>query len=246
MINCLLLASLFLSATTSPSAVPPSTTATNAPSPLLLREISPDIFEYKQIRLDRKNHQISFPATVNQRVGSIEYLLVNDKGKTHESLFSTALLPHDIHLAMLLIGLHDNSKINAEETEPPPAIDEAYLQTAPKLKGTPVNLSVSWADSKGKQEVAAEDWVSNLQTKKPMSRGTWIYNGSLIQDGVFLADSELSLIAVITDPTALVNNTRPGYDNDEIWQARDDVIPPLDTPVVITVSIAGPATSGKP
>jgi hypothetical protein len=74
-----------------------------------------------------------------------------------------------------------------------------------------------------------------------MTSSPWTYNGSMVQDGVFLADQELSIVAVITDPTALVNNPRDGYDNDEIWQVQDKVVPPLDTPVEISIALANPA-----
>ncbi len=209
-------------------------------------QVAPDVLEYKGIRMDKKDRWISFPATINQRVGLIEYLLVNDKGKTHESLFATKLMPHDIHVAMLLIGLKEDAKANAEEAVPPSAIDSAYLHAAPKLKGSPVRISVSCSDQ-GKQKTApAENWISNLQTNRAMTPGAWTYNGSLIENGVFLADAELSIIAVVTDPTALVNNPRKGYDNDEIWQVKDEAVPPLDTPVEIILTLVDSAAAAKP
>jgi hypothetical protein len=154
--------------------------------------------------------------------------------------------PRDIHIALLLIGLKDNTKANAEEPAPPSAIDAGYLRSAPKLKGTPVLLSVAWTQDGKRKEVPAEDWVLNLQTKHHMSSGPWTYNGSMVQDGVFLADQELSIVAVITDPTALVNNTRKGYDNEDIWQVREAAVPPLDTPVEISITLAAPITPAKP
>jgi hypothetical protein len=242
------LALLILLMGASPLAAQP----TNAPAPAPtsnplqdLREISPGVLEYHGIQLDKKNHRISFSGTVNQRVGLVEYLLVNELGKVHESLFATKMLPHDIHLALLLIGLKDENNVNAKEQAPPSAIDSAYLQAAPKLKGAPVLISVKWTLNGKTTKVPAENWILNLKTNHPMTTGTWTYNGSMIQDGVFLADQELSIVAVITDPTALVNNPREGYDDDEIWQLRDDVIPPMDTPVEITITLAEP-TSTKP
>lgn len=206
-----------------------------------MREVAPGILEYNGVRLDKKNHRISFPATVNQRQGLIEYLLVNEKGKIHESLLATKVLPRDIHLALLLIGLKETA--NPNEPLPPTAIDTPYLQSAPKLKGTPVLLSVAWTQDGKRREAAAEEWIFNLQTNRPMTPGPWTYNGSLVRDGVFLADQELSIMAVITDPTALVNNPREGYDNDEIWQAREKRVPPLDTPVEVTITLAGSAAT---
>jgi hypothetical protein len=245
MVPSFLLLLAMLAQTTNPPtpAVPPPAQSSAIPA---LREVAPGVLEYNGVRLDKKNHRISFPATVNQRVGLIEYLLVNEKGKTHESLFETKVLPHDIHLALLLIGLKEDAKENPTETPPPQAIDSAYLHSAPKLKGAPVSISVVWTDQGKKTEIAAEDWVLNLETNHPMTRGLWTYNGSFIENGVFLADEELSIVAVVTDPTALVNNPRQGYDDDEIWQARDEVVPPLDTPVEIIITLAKSTDNNKP
>jgi hypothetical protein len=218
-----------------------TTAPTPAPTPPAtphLREIAPGIFEYNGVRLDKKNHRISFPAIVNQREGFIEYLLVHEKGKVHESLFSTAVPPLDLHLAMLLVGLKEDEHANSNAPVPPSAIDSAYLQSAPKLKGTYVQISVAWMQDGRRREVSPDQWILNLQTNRPMTPGPWTYNGSLVQDGVFLATQELSIIAVITDPTALVNNPRAGYDNDEIWQVQDKVVPPLNTPVEISITLA--------
>lgn len=228
----------------------PSADATPATPPVQasaaipdLKEVAPGILEYHGVRLDKKNQRISFPAVVNQREGLIEYALVNVKGKTHESLFSTKLMPRDIHLGMILIGYKEDASANSKEHVPPTAIDSAYLQSAPRLKGPDVSLTVSWTIAGQKKEVPIEDCILNLQTNKPMAPGAWTYNGSMIEDGAFLADQELSIFAVITDPTTLVNNPRPGYDNDEIWQLRPEVVPALDTPVEINITLLPPASA---
>ncbi len=225
---------ILLAQTTSPQAAPQKTPP---PAPIV-REVGPDKLEFKGILLEKKKQRISFPGAVNQRDGLIEYVLVSEKGKTHESLLATKVQPHDIHLALLLIGLKQDSKENANETAPPSAINSQYLQSAPKLKGAPVLLSVAWTQEGKRREVPVEDWILNLQTNHSMSRGTWTYNGSLIdENGVFLADQELSIVAVVTDPIALVNNPREGYNDDQIWQVLKDAVPPLNTPVEISITL---------
>jgi hypothetical protein len=223
-----------------PQQAPAPEARTPATAPVL-REVAPGILEYNGVRLDKKNRRISFPATVNQRQGLIEYLLVNENGKVHESLLATKMLPHDIHLALLLIGLKETA--NPNEPVPPSAIDPSYLHAAPKLKGAPVRISLAWTQDGKRREASAEEWIFNLQTNRLMTPGPWTYNGSLVQDGVFLADQELSIAAVITDPTALVNNPRKGYDNDEIWQVREKAVPPLDTPIEVSITLAESATA---
>ncbi|MDD5262657.1 MAG: YdjY domain-containing protein [Methylacidiphilales bacterium] len=225
---------ILLAQTTSPQAVPQKT----PPPTQLVREVGPDELEFKGILLQKKKHRILFPGTLNQRDGLIEYVLVGEKGKTHESLLATKVQPHDIHMALLLIGLKQDTKDNPNETAPPSAIDSQYLQSAPKLKGAPVLLSVAWTQEGKRREVPVEDWILDLKTNHPMSRGLWTYNGSLIdENGVFLADQELSIVAVVTDPIALVNNPRQGYNDDQIWQVLKDAAPPLNTPVVISITL---------
>jgi hypothetical protein len=235
-----------LAQTTNPPPQQPVSPAVGAhAAEPVVHEVAPGIFDYHGVRLDQKKRQISFPAEVNQKVGLIEYLLVNEKGKVHESLLATKIIPHDIHLALLLIGLQEDSTANANEAVPPQAIDTPYLQSAPKLKGPFVRISVAWTENGERKEVPADQWVFNLQSGKTMTAGPWTYNGSLVKDGAFLADQELSIVAVITDPTALVNNPREGYDNDEIWQANEKVIPPLDTPVDVIITIPEPTTKNQ-
>ena len=233
----LLLAASLLAQST--NATPPPT-ADNATNAVGLREVAPGILDYHGVRLDKKNHRVTFDATVNQREGLIEYLLVNDKGKVHESLLATKIAPHDIHLALLLVGLKEDKKSNISEPLPPSAIDSAYLHAAPKLKGSPVSISLAWKQDGKPQQAPADNWIFNLHTNKLMSPGPWTYNGSLVEDGQFLADSELSIVAVITDPTALANNPREGYDDDQIWQIQDKAVPAMDTPVEVTFTLTDP------
>jgi hypothetical protein len=221
---------------------PPAPTAQPQVSSILaeIKEVSPGVYDYHHIRLDKKNHTVTFPATLNQRSGLIEYALVNVKGKTHESLLKTDVVPRDIHLALLLIGLKPDPGANTKDAAPPSAIDPAYLQNAPKLTGADVRLSVAWTQDGKKKEVPLEEWIFNTKTQKAMTRGPWTYNGSMIENNVFLADVEASLFALVTDPTALVNNPRAGYNDDEIWEANENATPPVDTPVDVTITLSDP------
>jgi hypothetical protein len=46
-----------------------------------------------------------------------------------------------------------------------------------------------------------------------------------------------SLISLVTDPVALVNNTGPGHDNDLIWTPNTNNLPPADVPVEVTIRL---------
>ena len=205
-----------------------------------VREVRPGIFQLGLVTLDKARREVRFPAVINQREGAIEYVLVGAKGKTHESLFATTVRPSTLHTAMLLLG----AKTGGQEPGaalPPTALDNAYLATAPLPRGVPVSISVRW-QLPGRQPVErpVSALVTNTQTRSPMTDGSWIYNGSLFEQGRFAADDELSFVAVVTDPIALMNNPRPGHDDDQIWTVATDRVPPLLTPVEIRITKLDP------
>jgi len=184
-----------------------------------------------KITVNKQAGTVRFPATVNMADGALEYLLVSDKGKTHESLFATAVAPFQLQVAMLLLGVTPTREI---KDLPPEQINAEFLKGAPELKGDKVDVLVSWKSGADAQVIRAEEWVSNRLTHAPMTAGPWIYTGSAIYQKEFLAQEDGSIIALVTDPAALVNNPRPGHDDDSIWSVRNEKAPPVGTPVEIT------------
>ena len=190
---------------------------TNEPS---VRQISPGRFQVGQVTLDKPSRSVTFPAVVNMTEAIVEYFVVTRDGKLHESLLRTDVVPRDIHVAMLLLdakGAGTN------------AIPEDPLKPIP---GDPVIIEVSWKD-KGQKRVRAEELVFNTQTKTNLAKGVWVYNGSWLENGACMADREGSIVSLITDPFALVNNPRPGRDNDDLCEVNTNAVPPLDTPVEV-------------
>jgi len=97
---------------------------------------------------------------------------------------------------------------------------------------------VSWKNGGGiEQRVPIEDFVLNKKENAAMKRGPWLYTGSLIAQGVFLAQRELSIAALVIDPVALINNPRPGNRDDTNWEINAEKIPPAGTPVEITIRL---------
>ena len=90
------------------------------------------LIDFRGIRIDKEKKTVTFPAEINMQSGMVEYLMVTDKGKTHESLLSTKIEPYDIQVAMLLLGIKPAA---AAETQPPAQITKDYLTKEPELKG---------------------------------------------------------------------------------------------------------------
>lgn len=179
------------------------------------------------VTLDRTARTARFPAAVNQRAGLIEYAVVTTTGKVHESIFRTEAAPRDIHLAMLLLGVK-------------PA-NTNFLHDDPRspLPGDRIGIEVGW--QRGRKEVRRPlaDFVKiESPARSGGSRG-WLYNGSFLVNGDFAAQRGGSIVSLITDASALVNNPWPDRSDDEIHQVRGKALPREDSPVEIILRVLG-------
>jgi len=208
-----------------------------------IKEVSPGVLQVGGVTLDKNTKTVSFPATVNMDHGVIEYLLVQTGGKTHESAFATKVDPYHLHLAMLLLGAKVPKQSGS--AAPPGYMSMEYLKTAPKLKGDGVIIQAHWKDGDKDAVANVEDFIFNDETKAAMTRGPWIYNGSMISNGVFLAQEDRSIVSLVTDPSALINNTRPGSENNQIWSVLSKKIPKAETPVEISLQLQSPVSDNQ-
>jgi hypothetical protein len=190
-----------------------------------LKQIGPGLFELGGVRLDKAQRAISFPAVLNMNTNLIEYLIVTTFGKTHESLLRTEVAPYQIQVALLLLGARGAGTNDFPENHARP------------LPGDKVGIELSWKVDGNTKLRRAEECVRNRQTQSPASTGPWIYNGSRMVEGVFIAQELGSIVSLIEDTDALINNPRPGRDNDEIWEIKSEGLPPLNSPVQVTIKL---------
>jgi len=204
----------------------PAPTDSPKPSASALQKQGRGIFNLKDVTLDNIKGAVSFPAVVNMNSNVVEYVVVCDDGKTHESLLRTIVEPRDIHVAMLLIGA---------KCAPPLSPDELHRVT--RFKGDKVQVWVEWKDEKTSHKVRAEDLLRNNETGKTMQHNHWIYNGSWTFKKTFIAEVERSILAIFTDKDALMNCADPQSANDEIWFAHTKKIPKEGAPVRVTFQL---------
>lgn len=205
----------------------PSTRVTNrlAASGFPFRQVGSGIFELGRVVLDQRQRTLSFPAVINQREGTVEYALVTSRGKTHESVFKTDAEPEHIHLAMLLLGAKTSSSntLPADPSQP--------------MLGEPVNLTVAWQTSGLEQSRPIEDFIVTTNNNQRLRHGTWTYNGSRIREGRFLAQLDGSIISIHIDSDALINNPRPGRENDDLHQVNSKALPPEGASLRIVIKL---------
>lgn len=188
-----------------------------------LEAAGPGRFRLGEVTLDKRERSVSFPAAINQREGTIEYVVVAETGKTHESLLKTTAKPMHIHLALLLLGVRAPGTNEFQPNQPPP--------------GQPVRVELRWTQAGQARRAAAEEWVLDRQTREAMKPGVWIYNGSNISEGMFTAQRDGSVISTRIDPDALINNPRPGRENDDRYEANTSRLAPAGSVLEVVIRI---------
>lgn len=146
------------------------------------------------VTLDARERTLSFPAEVNLREGQLEYAIVTRGGKLHESLLATDARPLHVHLAALLLGL---APTNRAAPPIPLSIEVEWKGNGPPRRA-PLESLVGLAGGDPRRPVVA-----------PLSQRTWDYSGSAILQGSLEADLEGSLVALISDPSALARLPLP-------------------------------------
>ena len=198
-----------------------------------------------KVRVDAGQRRVTFPAVFNLSEGPLEYVLVGSGGKTHESLLRTEVEPVQLHTAMLLLGVKTGEP--RPGNVPPTAITSDYLHGAPAPRGDPINVFLRWTVDGKEVRCRAEELINKAETHDTATAGEWTYNGSMFDGNRFLAQEEKSLVALVIDPTALVNNPRPGRDDDQRWSVDQKKVPPKETLVEVTLELRpAPAPAALP
>lgn len=212
------------------SAPPPSTAPVSLPTPVI-RQVGDGLLELGGVTLDKARRTILFPGAVNQRTGVVEYAIVTTKGKTHESVFHTEVQPQHIHLALLLLGGQ------------PPSTNRFVPDLAVPPPGEPVWIEFRWQQDGQDRRRPLEESIVTTNNGLTLPAGPWIYNGSYLQDGGFVAQREGSIVSIQIDPMALINNPRPGRENDDLHYVNPAALPPEGAPVTLAIRLGSTGNS---
>ena len=201
-----------------------------------LRNGKPGALQIGLVEIDQDNRRLSFPAWLNLRSGLLEYAVVNSRGKVHEALFTTDASPLHVHVAALLLrfaqveggGVPGRVGIEVEwqPNGPPQRVPlESLIARAKGVPLDPVAARSRGAEADGGGEEPGES----------LEAGPWFYSGSVLRQGALMAEAEGSIISLVSDPSALVSNPRPGNQNDRLHVPARQLPPAANFPVVIHI-----------
>ena len=120
------------------------------------------------VTFDQATREISFPAEINMAEGLLEYAIVHETGKIHESLLHTKTKPLHVNLALKLLryqGSEELFQVLDEDYRPTgkfPEVPEA-VKTAAR-----VELLLSWKNADGKPgQATLNELITNTVTSRP-------------------------------------------------------------------------------
>ncbi len=188
-----------------------------------------------EIEFNAKNREIFIPVTVNMREGGpIEYVLVHENGKIHESVFTTKISPFHLQVAMKLLKFKAGYGDIFNRLIAPEFLEKEGGEEADRGD----SVQVQYLEEGKEERIPAAETIIDGGGAEPMSDEPWIFTGSKMEGGTFMAEAEGSIIAIYLDNISLLNMSREGADLDDRWGANSKAIPEMGTKGTIILSPA--------
>jgi hypothetical protein len=192
-----------------------------------ISEIGPGRYQFGDILIDQNNREFSFSGTCNQISGLVEYALVHEDGKVHESLFRTNVSPRLVHACFLLLK-------EKPETNFFKILDGNVSEWANLRR---IELSIIWEQNNTFEEKPISSMVINQTDNRELASKSFVFSGSRTIEGQYLAEMDGSIIAVYHDSRATLNSMDKQSNSDEVWIAHQTGMPPKGNPVRIRLKL---------
>jgi hypothetical protein len=225
-----------------PTSLPAPDQAVDPVKPTI-EKLDENRFRIGQVTFDQSNREIQFPCKINMREGLLEYLVVHQNGKVHESLLITEISATHLNLALTLLRYQPSRELYALPNETGglsgdfPVVPED-IKAAARIK-----IDVEWSHDGETKRLPVNDWVQHSVKATAMPQGPWVYGGSEFYDGKFVPETTGDIAAIFVAQSSLINY--PGEDNrdDTVWVAYTKRIPPEGTNVTLIIAPNSPTTT---
>lgn len=200
-----------------------------------IKKISAVEYQLGRISLNTKSQKIQFQATLEMNGDQlIEYLLVTNKGKSHESILVTEIRPFNLNLALKLLSYEESNTLFNEQ-----AVSALPLHPATPPKASHIHVTVQWQHQGVRHSIPLSECVQHLKTQtSPCS--PWIYTGSWIRKKQLVAELEGNIFALQMDRGALANCPAYHQNSEDLWRANTKKLPPLGTKVQFILTPSPP------
>ena len=215
---------------------PPAPDQLIAPVKPSVEKLDETRFQIGKIIFDQKTREIRFPAKVNMIEGSLEFLLVHETGKVHESLLMTDISPTHLNLAFTLLRYPPSRELYALPNDHGGASNN-YPEVPAEIKARArIAIYLEWKDGEKTRRLPANDLIQHIVKTTAMPAGPWLYGGSEFDDGKYAPETSGDIIAIYTTHSALINYPGKDDDNDDVWAPYPKRVPAVGTDVTVIIT----------
>lgn len=189
-----------------------------------------------KVTFDPKTREIRFPAAVNMTDGLLEFVIVHESGKVHESLFITDISATHLNLAFKLLRYIPSPELYMLPNGTG-GLSGEFPEVDDKVKaGSRIKMDIEWKDGDRVRKVPLNEWIQHAVKGDTMPAGPWVYGGSEVLNGKFVPEITGDIAAIFVTNASLINY--PGEDNqdDTVWLVYPKRVPAEGTRVSIIVS----------
>jgi hypothetical protein len=205
-------------------------------TPPVIQKIDGDQLKIGEITLHGPSREIRFPAKVQMDQGLLEFIIVHENGKIHESLLCTAISPTHLNLAFTLLKYQPSPELYLLPNETGGSSSKLPTVAEEIKAAARILIEMEWTHAGETHRVPINTCIQHTTKKKPMPPGPWVYGGSRFRDGQYAPELSGDISAIFITTSSIINY--PGDDNrdDTAWTANSTKIPPAGTPVTVIIS----------
>ncbi len=196
-----------------------------------------------EVTFDQKTREIRFPAVVNMTEGPLEYAIVHTRGKVHESLLATEISATHLNLALTLLRYPPSPELYALPNDKGGLSNKFPKVSKEAQAAARIQVKVEWDDAGKTRSVPINEWIQHLPKGSAMSATLWVYGGSEIDEGRFVAESTGDIMAIFITNSALINYPGKDNNNDDVWLPFPKRVPAVGTKVTVIIA---PNPEAKP
>ena len=183
------------------------------------------------IMVRREQRELAFPARFILQAGALEAIIVHPHGRLHEALLCTDVKALQVQAMLYLLGAENGPRQDGLTGK----------------RGDLVDIDIEWTDAAGKtRRDPVEAWIIDNRTEKPMTRVGWVFVGSRVKDGNFLADGEGNIAINYAIGESVLSTPDAQGEDDTIHSVNHQQPQPPSDATVTVVLKPRPKDDAKP
>ncbi|NMA43346.1 MAG: hypothetical protein GX946_08175 [Oligosphaeraceae bacterium] len=153
----------------------------------------------------RQAREIALPCRFVLAEGALEVIVSKPDGRMHETLLCTDIAAVQVQALLYLLGAENGSRLPEQGRQ-----------------GDLIDLFIEWQDDEGKpQRQPVEYWIIDTQTGKNLKQEGWVFVGSTVHNGAFLADLEGNIVINYSVGSTVLDSPNPAAMDDDTLHVVD-------------------------